>query len=233
MTEKTCCFETGLLKLKLVSLRMFISYNFINTSSYNSQLSKALLQICHDSTTFPESSCWHTSQTNHWTSETLSSTWTPEFTEPNETVCDLKQNHFGSCGFTENPQGKPTPQKWAKAPPQLLLWPCLILFFKLFGACGEYEMDASGKLPLGQRIYVFIEHAHHKFSWLHTGSDQAGAKCRTGTSLIFHFFSLGPPFWQTLVLLRIDEPSQTNQRRHLATAPCKWTNRINLSAGCA
>lgn len=90
--------------------------------------------------------------------ETLSSTWTPEFTEPNETVCDLKQNHFGSRGFTENPRGKSTPQrKRAKAPPQLLLWPCLILFFKLFCACGEYEMDASGKLPLGQRVYVFIE----------------------------------------------------------------------------
>lgn len=170
--------------------------------------------------------------------ETLSSTWTPEFTEPNETVCDLKQNHFGSCGFTDNPQGKTTPQrKRAKAPPQLLLWPCLILFFKLFCACGEYELDASGRLPLGQRVYVFIEHAHHKFSWLldvkcftRTGSDQAGTKCRTCP--IFHFFSLGPPFWQTLVLLRIDEPSQTNQRRHLATAPCKWTNRINLSAGC-
>ena len=129
--------------------------------------------------------------------ETLSSTWTPEFTEPNETVCDLKQNHFGSRGFTENPRGKSTPQrKWAKTPPQLLLWPCLILFFKLFCACGEYEMDASGKLPLGQGVYVFIEWTCSPqvlmIAWcqvLHTGSDQAGTKCRT--CLIFPLLLVG------------------------------------------
>ncbi len=97
--------------------------------------------------------------------------------------------------------------------------------------------ECKGQTSLGHHVYVDVEHAHHKFSWL------LDVKCFTHrfcpgwencrTSLIFHFFSLQPPFWQTLVLLRIDEPSQTNQRRHLAKAPCKWTNRINLSARCA